>query len=55
MKYQFDLEEVLDFDHKQELPPDEVVAEIGQQLEKETRGFVKGVVKYTGRIGKSRI
>ena len=51
MKYQLDLDGILDFEHGQGLFPDEVVSEIGRQLEKATKGFVKGLVKkYDGPI-----
>lgn len=51
MKYNFDLEGILNFEGDQVTSPDEVISEIGQQLEKATRGFVKGVVKkYEGSI-----
>ena len=32
------------------ISPDEVTAELGQQSEKETHGFVKGVVKEYERV-----
>ena len=45
------LEKKLDFSDAQTISPDEVITELGQELEEVTKGLVRGVVKeYEGPI-----
>ena len=45
------LEKKLDFSDAQTISPDEVITELGQELEEVTKGLVRGVVKeYVGPI-----
>ena len=51
MSYDFNFDGILDYDDDQAVSPDTVVAELGNQLEKATNGFIKGVVReYNGPI-----
>lgn len=51
MSYDFNFDGILNYDDDQAVSPDTVVAELGNQLEKATNGFIKGVVReYDGPI-----
>ena len=51
MSYDFNFDGILNYDDDQAVSPDTVVAELGNQLEKATNGFIKGVVReYNGPI-----
>jgi hypothetical protein len=51
MNYELNLENKLNFENSQLTAPDTIISELGKQVEKETKGFVKGVVKtYDGPI-----
>lgn len=51
MSYDFNFDGILNYDDEQAVSPDTVVAELGNQLEKATNGFIKGVVReYDGPI-----
>ena len=51
MSYDFNLDGILNYDDDQAVSPDTVIAELGNQLEKATNGFIKGVVReYNGPI-----
>ena len=51
MSYDFNFDGILNYDDDQAVSPDTVIAELGNQLEKATNGFIKGVVReYNGPI-----
>lgn len=51
MSYNFNFDGILNYDEEQVISPDAVIAELGNQLEKATNGFIKGVVRqYNGPI-----
>lgn len=51
MSYDFNFDGILNYDDDQTVSPDTVIAELGNQLEKATNGFIKGVVReYNGPI-----
>ncbi len=51
MSYDFNFDGILNYDDDQAVSPDIVIAELGNQLEKATNGFIKGVVReYNGPI-----
>lgn len=51
MNYDFNFDGILNYDDDQAVSPDTVVAQLGNQLEKATNGFIKGVVReYDGPI-----
>jgi len=51
MSYNFNFDGILNYDEEQAVSPDAVIAELGNQLEKATNGFIKGVVRqYNGPI-----
>ena len=45
MSYDFNFDGILNYDDDQAVSPDTVIAELGNQLEKATNGFIKGVVR----------
>ena len=45
MSHDFNLDGLLNYDDDQAVSPDTIISELGKQLEEDTNGFVKGVVR----------